>query len=90
MSDGTTLSIIRLQCWFRTCKEERRLLDKFSTEYQVLCFDEYLIDALAPDLAETYREWIGGEYLDSAHEILGAEGEQRMKDCLKGILEGAA
>ena len=60
------------------------------SEYQVLCFDEYLIDALAPDLAEPYREWIGGEYLDSAHKILGVEGEQRMKDCLKGILEGAA
>ena len=28
----------KFQCWFRTCKEERQLLDKFSTEYQVLCF----------------------------------------------------
>ena len=60
------------------------------SEYQVLCFDEYLIGALAPDLAGTYQDWIGREYLEYAHEQLGAEGEQRMKDCLKGILEGVA
>ena len=60
------------------------------SEYQVLCFDEYLIGALAPDLAGTYQDWIGREYLEYAHEQLGAEGEQRMKDCLKEILEGAA
>lgn len=60
------------------------------SEYQVLCFDEYLIGALAPDLAETYKDWIGREYLDYAHEQLGVEGEQRMKHCLKEILEGAA
>ena len=56
------------------------------SEYQVLCFDEYLIEALAPDMAEIYRVWISREYLDYSHEQLGAEGEQRMKDCLKEII----
>ena len=57
------------------------------SEYQVLCFDEYLIETLAPDMAEIYRAWISREYLDYSHEQLGAEGEQRLKDCLKEILE---
>ena len=30
---------------------------------------------------------ISREYLDYSHEQLGAEGEQRLKDCLKEILE---
>ena len=53
----------------------------------MLCFDEYLIETLAPDMAEIYRAWISREYLDYSHEQLGAEGEQRLKDCLKEILE---
>ena len=56
------------------------------SESQVLCFDEYLIEALAPDMAEIYRAWISREYLDYSHERLGAEGEQRLKDCLKEII----
>lgn len=60
------------------------------SEYQVLCFDEYLIDALAPDLAETYRDWTGEETLACAHEQLGPEGEQRLKDCLKEMLDRVA
>ena len=60
------------------------------SEYQVLCFDEYLIAALAPDLAETYRDWIGAETLACAHEQLGPEGEQRLQDCLKEMLDKVA
>ena len=56
------------------------------SEYQVLCFDEYLIDALCPELSGTYREWIGPEYLDYAHQILGEAGETRLKERLKKML----
>ena len=56
------------------------------SEYQVLCFDEYLIDALCPELAGTYREWIGEEYLDYAHKALGEAGEARLKERLKEML----
>ena len=44
-------------------------------------------ETTAPDMAELYRAWISREYLDYSHEQLGAEGEQRLKDCLKEILE---
>ena len=55
-------------------------------EYQVLVFDEYLLDALYPEMTETYREWIGQEYLDYAHKALGEAGEARLKEHLKQML----
>ena len=55
-------------------------------EYQVLVFDEYLLDALYPEMTETYREWIGQEYLDSSHKALGEEGEERLRERLEAML----
>ena len=55
-------------------------------EYQVLCFDEYLIDALCPELSGTYRKWVEQEYLDDAHKALGETGEARLKERLKQML----
>ena len=53
------------------------------SEYQVLCFDEYLIRNLCPDLSDTYRCWVGAEMLDQSHEKLGEAGEQRIAACLE-------
>ena len=55
-------------------------------EYQVLVFDEYLLDALYPEMTETYREWIGQEYLDYSHKALGEEGEARLRERLEAML----
>ena len=55
-------------------------------EYQVLVFDEYLLDALYPEMTETYREWIGQEYLDYSHKALGEEGEERLRERLEAML----
>ena len=56
------------------------------SEYQVLLFDEYLIRAVYPELSETYRDWIGGEYLDEARRVLGDEGEARLRGRLGAML----
>ena len=53
-------------------------------EYQVMCFDEYLVEALCPDLLEAYREWIGREDLELAHRGLGEAGDRRMKEIAGG------
>ena len=55
-------------------------------EYQVLVFDEYLLDTLYPEMTETYREWIGQEYLDYSHKALGEEGEERLRERLEAML----
>ncbi len=55
------------------------------SEYQVICFDDFLVEALAPDLLETYRNWVGPELLGRARQELGTEGERRLKDCLAGF-----
>ena len=44
------------------------------SEYQVLVYDEYLIRTLCPELEDAYREWIGEELLEAAHEGLGEDG----------------
>ena len=56
-------------------------------EYQVMCFDEYLVEALCPDLLEAYREWIGREDLELAHRGLGEAGDRRMKEIAGGYAE---
>lgn len=53
------------------------------SEYQVLCFDEYLIQKLCPDLSDAYRGWVEAELLDQSHDKLGEAGEQRISACLK-------
>lgn len=55
-----------------------------AAEYQVMCFDEYLVEALCPDLLEAYREWIGREDLELAHRGLGEAGDRRMKEIAGG------
>lgn len=57
-------------------------------EYQVLVFDEYLIDELCPEMNGAYREWIGEEYLEDSHKALGETGEARLKERLKEMLTG--
>ena len=57
-------------------------------EYQVLCFDEYLIDALCPELSGTYRDWIGEETLEVCRKALGEAGEDRLKERLKQMIPG--
>ena len=52
-------------------------------EYQVLCFDEYMIDALCPDLSKAYRAWAGEATLAFVHKNLGEEGEKPLKKKLK-------
>ena len=52
----------------------------------MLVFDEYLLDALYPEMTETYREWIGQEYLDYSHKALGEEGEERLRERLEAML----
>lgn len=56
------------------------------SEYQVLCFDEYLIDALCPELSGHYRDWIGADHLEYSHKALGEEGEARLQECLKKMV----
>ena len=55
-------------------------------EYQVFCFDEYLIGELCPDLSAAYRDWIGEENLESARRVLGEAGENRLKERLKQMV----
>ena len=55
-------------------------------EYQVLCFDEYLIEALCPDLSGAYRDWIGEENLEVSRKMLGETGENRLKERLNQML----
>lgn len=57
-------------------------------EYQVLCFDEYLIEALCPDLSGAYRDWIGEENLEVSRKMLGETGENRLKERLKQMIPG--
>ncbi len=57
-------------------------------EYQVLCFDEYLIEALCPDLSGTYRDWIGEENLEISRRALGEAGENRLKERLRQMVQG--
>ena len=57
-------------------------------EYQVLCFDEYLIKALCPDLSEAYRDWIGEENLEVSRKALGEAGENRLKERLRQMVQG--
>ena len=57
-------------------------------EYQVLCFDEYLIEALCPDLSGAYRDWIGEENLEVSRKMLGETGENRLKERLKQMIQG--
>ena len=57
-------------------------------EYQVLCFDEYLIEALCPDLSRAYRDWIGEENLEVSRKMLGETGENRLKERLKQMIPG--
>lgn len=56
------------------------------SEYQVLCFDEYLVEKVCPELAGTYRDWIGQEYLSFAHEKLGEAGEAGLRERLAQML----
>ena len=51
-------------------------------EYQVLCYDEYLIAGTETELLEEYCTWIGQSELEKAHEALGKTGETRLKDLL--------
>ena len=57
-------------------------------EYQVLCFDEYLIEALCPDLSGAYRDWIGEENLEVSRKALGEAGENRLKERLRQMIPG--
>ena len=57
-------------------------------EYQVLCFDEYLIEALCPDLSGAYRDWIGEENLEVSRKALGEAGENRLKERLRQMVQG--
>lgn len=57
-------------------------------ECRVVCFDEYLIEALCPKLSGAYREWMKPETLNAAHQILGEEEETRIRECLNGMLFG--
>ena len=57
-------------------------------EYQVLCFDEYLIKALCPDLSGAYRDWIGEENLEVSRKALGEAGENRLKERLRQMVQG--
>ena len=57
-------------------------------EYQVLCFDEYLIEALCPDLSGAYRDWIGEENLEVSRKMLGETGGNRLKERLKQMIPG--
>ena len=57
-------------------------------EYQVLCFDEYLIKALCPDLSGAYRDWIGEENLEVSRKALGEAGENRLKERLRQMVRG--
>ena len=57
-------------------------------EYQVLCFDEYLIEALCPDLSGAYRDWSGEENLEVSRKMLGETGENRLKERLKQMIPG--
>lgn len=57
-------------------------------EYQVLCFDEYLIKALCPDLSGAYRDWIGEENLEVSRRALGEAGENRLKERLRQMVQG--
>ena len=59
-------------------------------EYQVLCFDEYLIEALCPDLSGAYRDWIGEENLEVSRRTLGEAGENRLRERLGQIVQGEA
>ena len=56
-------------------------------EYQVLCFDEYLIAEVCPELTAKYREWVEPKYLDEAHVNLGDAGEKRLKERMKDMLQ---
>ena len=60
------------------------------SEYQVLCFDEYLVETACPELTGAYRGWIGQEYLSRAHEKLGEAGEARLRERLAQMLPEAA
>ena len=59
-------------------------------EYQVLCFDEYLIEALCPDLSGAYRDWIGEENLEVSRKALGEAGENRLKERLRQMIPGGS
>ena len=58
------------------------------SEYQVLVFDEYLIQAVCPELSDVYRDWAGSEYLEEAHRILGEAGEARLRVRLRQMVPG--
>ena len=56
------------------------------SEYQVLCFDEYMIRDLCPDLSDKYRTWIGADMLDLSHEKLGEAGEKQINECMRRFI----
>ena len=57
-----------------------------TAEHQALCFDEYLIAELCPDLMEAYKKKFGDENLRFAKRALGEDGTARIKARLKEIL----
>ena len=56
------------------------------SEHQALCFDEYLIAELCPDLREAYEKKFGEENLLLAKRALGAVGEAKIRKLLDKLL----